>query len=100
MNQVKLLFEAALLAFFLSIGGCILGPIAAQQLSSDQMQQLKDYNQTGDVYACGVIGGPPPLGSIIFIVVPKGAPVDLAFPPSCPITVKPPTARLTVKPQQ
>ena len=78
-----------LLALLLSVSGCVLGPIAAQQLTSDQMTALQQYNQTGDVYACGVIGGPPPLGSIIFIVVPKGTPVDLAFPPSCPITVKP-----------
>lgn len=77
----------ALIVMFLA--GCVLGPIGASQLNSSQMRALKEYNDTGDVYACGMIGGPPPIGSVIFIVVPKGTPVDLAFPPSCPITVKP-----------
>src|SRR5690349_21550051 len=83
------LAAAMLIALMLSVNGCILGPIAASQLSKEQMDTLKEYNDTGDLYACGIIGGPPPLGSVIFIVVPKGTPIDLVFPPSCPVTVRP-----------
>ena len=85
----EIITACVIAALIFVFSGCVLGPIGASQLSSSQMRALKEYNDTGDVYACGTIGGPPPIGSIIFIVVPKGTPVDLAFPPSCPITVSP-----------
>ncbi len=67
---------------------CILGPIGASQLNSDQMKALHDYNDTGDVYACLLAGGPPPAGTLVAVVVPKGAPIDVTFGPDCHGTVK------------
>jgi len=79
-----------LLALLLSTSGCVLGPIAASQLSKDQMDALKEYNDTGDVYGCILVGGPPPAGNIVAIIVPKGAPVDVSFGPDCHGTLKTP----------
>ena len=79
---------AALLLFLLALEGCILGPIAASQLSKDQLDALKNYNDTGDVYACFLAGGPPPSGGLVAIIVPKDVPVDLQFGPDCHAVVK------------
>ena len=76
-------FEGFILACLLSINGCILGPIASSQLTSEQMKALKEYNDIGDAYGCAIIGGPPPTGNIVMIFVPKGAPVEVAFGPDC-----------------
>jgi hypothetical protein len=82
---MKIIGKILLSACLVSVTGC-MGAIMGSQLTTDQLQALRDYN--GDVYACGVLGGPPPIGNVIFIVVPKGSVMDLTFPPSCPIIVK------------
>ena len=87
-QELELLILAILLVLFLSINGCILGPIAASQLSKDQMDALKEYNDTGDVYLCALLGGPPPTGNVVTIIVPKGAPVNVQFGVDCHATVK------------
>lgn len=72
-----------LILLLLTETGCILGPIAASQLSSDQIDALKRYNDAGDVYACFLVGGPPPAGNIVAVVVPKGAPINISFAQDC-----------------
>ena len=82
------LFNGFMLACLLSLNaGCILGPIAGSQLTSDQMQALKSYNDNGDVYLCALLGGPPPTGNVVVIAVPKDAPVNVQFGPDCHATV-------------
>ena len=84
MKQLEIILEAALIALVLSaVPGCVLGPIAASQLNSDQMKALKDYNDNADVYACFLVGGPPPAGNIVAIAVPKGAQMSVQFGPDC-----------------
>lgn len=80
---MRIVAEAFALACLLSLSSCILGPIAASNLSSDQMQALKEYNQDGDVYICGIVGGPPPAGAITFLVLPKGTDAKITFNSDC-----------------
>lgn len=87
---MRLIVEAFIIACLLSLNSCVLGPIAAQQLTTDQMDALKRYNDTGDVYACFLVGGPPPAGNIVAIAVPKGARVEVSFGPDCHGTLKTP----------
>lgn len=88
VDLVHVLAIAFILFALAMMHGCVLGPIAASQLTTDQMQALKQYNDTGDVYACFLVGGPPPAGNIVAVVVPKGAPVDVQFAQDCHAVVK------------
>lgn len=56
---------------------------SGQGLSSDQIKALKENNQ--DVYGCFQIGGPPPSGNMVWIIVPKGSPVNFRFSDNCHI---------------
>jgi len=80
---------AALLLFLLAIeSGCILGPIAASQLSKDQLQALKEYNDSADIYFCAQVEGGSRSGNLVAIAVPKGASVEVTFSQDCHGTLK------------
>jgi hypothetical protein len=65
--------------------GCI-GPIAAKDLTVEQIAAMKDYN--GDAYVCGQAGGPPGNGFVVFILLPKGSTNKITFGPDCHPTVQ------------
>ncbi len=47
-------------------------------------EQIKALNEVGSaVYGCFQIGGPPPAGNTVWIVVPKGAAVPDTFGDNC-----------------
>jgi len=88
VGALGLFLVAAVIMMLLFIPGCILGPIAASQLSKDQIDSLKSYNDNADLYFCALIGGPPPAGNIVAVGVPKGAPVDVTFAQDCHVVLK------------
>ncbi len=73
-----------LLAFF--VFGCsgialLHGIDSAQGLNPDQIKALRDTGHS--VYGCFQIGGPPPSGNLVWIVVPQGTPVTFKFSDNC-----------------
>ncbi len=76
---------ALLLAMFLS-AGCsgILLHHAMDQGQALSAEQVDAYNRVGAaVYGCFALAGPPPAGSTVWIIVPKGSPVNFAFTDNC-----------------
>lgn len=77
------LFNGFALACLLSLDTGCIGLIGGQQLTTEQLAAMRDYN--GDVYACISVNGPPPGGGGIFLIVPKGIIPNIQFSPSCQI---------------
>jgi len=71
------------LALFLS-SGCILGPLGASQLSPEQIDAMKKYND-GNLYICGIVEGGTRNGNVVFILLPKDAKLDVQFSADCHI---------------
>jgi len=47
-------------------------------------EQIKAYNDVGyDVYGCFKISGPPPIGGLTILTLPKGKKSNLSFSPNC-----------------
>ncbi len=81
------IINAAMLAVLLSMTtGCagILMSNAIHQGQDLTPEQIKAYNESGSaVYGCFQIGGPPPAGNTVWIVIPKGQPVAFKFGDNC-----------------
>ena len=76
---------ALLLALFLS-AGCsgILLHHAMDKGEALSSEQIRAYNEVGaSVYGCFSLAGPPPAGSTVWIIVPKGSPVNFTFVDNC-----------------
>ena len=83
---MRLLLQGALLLCLYATFGCsgILLHHAidkGQVLSQEQIQAYRDMNM--DVYGCFQIGGPPPAGNTVWIVVPKESVVSIRFGDNC-----------------
>ena len=63
--------------------GCALTPLQADRMTPDQIKAYSDANE--DVYLCGSVLGPPPNGAVMFLVVPKGAAMNIQLSPTCQI---------------
>ena len=78
---------AFILALVLSIEGCAAMLISsAMRNPADALppETIKAYNEVGSkVYGCVNLGGPPPVGSALFIVVPRAAEVSVKFVDGC-----------------
>lgn len=77
-----LLFAASLLA------GCsglaFLNPLdPGAGLTPEQIQSLRQNGQA--VYGCFQIGGPPPAGNMVWMVVPQGITPNFRFGDNCHI---------------
>ena len=71
---------ASLLSVLLSASGCtgMLIGNALQQGQQLTAEQIKAYNDVGsNVYGCFQIGGPPPAGNTVWLVVPKNSTAPL-----------------------
>ena len=84
---MKTIFSALALACLLSLNGCI-GLIGAQQLTTDQVAAMKDYNQFGDLYVCGLIEAGTRNGNLTFVLLPKDMPAEVSFSQDCHSIVK------------
>ena len=77
-----------LAAFFLTLqlAGCAT-MLIGKALDKDGAltpAQIKAYNDVGHaVYGCFQIGGPPPAGNTVWIIVPKTASVTFKFGDNC-----------------
>lgn len=75
---------AGILAALL-LSGCLLAQIhqlePGQTLSPEQIKAYKEMNM--NVYGCFQIGGPPPAGNTVWIVVPKEMRVLPKFGDNC-----------------
>ena len=49
--------------------------------SSEQIKALREQNM--DVYICFTLGGPPPIGNITIIAIPKGSKPNFAYSSNC-----------------
>ena len=86
MRQIESIVWTAvglILAMFLS-SGCMIGPLAAGQLTPDQIDALKKYND-GNVYACGIVDGGARNGTLVFLLLPKDAKLNVQFNADCHI---------------
>jgi hypothetical protein len=46
--------------------------------------QIREYSESGaQVYGCFTIGGPPPIGNTVWIIIPKGASINANFVDGC-----------------
>jgi hypothetical protein len=82
----SILVPATILAAVLLAGGCtgILMADAARQGKDLTPEQIKAYNEIGSaVYGCFQIGGPPPAGNTVWIIVPKGTEAKFHFADNC-----------------
>lgn len=80
---MKALLLAALLCAGCS-GISILNPLdPTAGLSGDQIKALKENGQV--VYGCFHLAGPPPGGSMIWLVLPQGVTPNLKFGDGCHI---------------
>lgn len=81
---MKALRAAVLISALLT--GCtamMMGNPNAQNLTPDQVKAYQDAGQ--DTYGCIKIGGPPPAGNTIWLVVPHGVKVDFKIGDDCHI---------------
>lgn len=92
------------------ISGCAYQ--AAEKLTAEQMDSLVKLREaTGsDLYLCGNVNGPPPMGGITFLIYPKETKPSIAFDSSCRLlqnfglglsgfTIRPVEMQLTPVPQ-
>ncbi len=83
-------FGLSLLAPFL-LGGCLLAafqnPDISKQLTPEQIAAYRDLNM--DVAFCFSIGGPPPVGNSMIILLPKGTKPTPMFGDGCHIVNQP-----------
>ena len=77
------LFNGFMLACLLSLNTGCIGLIGAHKLTTEQIAAMKDYNDQFDVYVCGLIEGGTRDGNLTFVLLPKGAPVNIQFGPDC-----------------
>ena len=64
--------------------------LIGQALNKDQQlsaEQIKAYNEVGlDVYMCFTLGGPPPMGNMTIITVPKNKAIaPISYSSNCSI---------------
>jgi hypothetical protein len=75
-----------LLLAVLSLTGCsglalIHAVDRGDALTPEQIKAYKEMNQA--VYGCFQIGGPPPAGNTVWIVVPANSPINFKFGDNC-----------------
>jgi len=84
-SSLIVLLLALVLAVLLSLAGCTLAMLHAidkgQTLDPEQIKAYKEMSL--EVYGCFQIGGPPPAGNTVWIIVPKGSPVNFTFADNC-----------------
>jgi hypothetical protein len=74
------------LVLFLPLGlsSCMTTLLTGQVAKEMTAEQIKAYKESGqDVYGCFQIGGPPPAGNTLWLVVPKGVVVNSQFGDNC-----------------
>lgn len=81
---------ALVMIVFLSLvlGGCsgialLHGIDSSQGLTTEQIKALRDTGHS--VYGCFQIGGPPPAGNTVWVVVPQSTPINFLFGDNCHI---------------
>ena len=77
---------ALMLAVILSLSSCALTgfgltPSQVLSMTPEQIQALKDQNFK--IWTCSRLGGPPPVGNSILIIVPKDSSVQYRFTADC-----------------
>ena len=76
-----------LLAVVLSLNGCAAMLISSAMNKPNEAlppETIKAYNDIGSkVFACFNLGGPPPVGTALFIIVPRTAEVSPKFGDGC-----------------
>jgi len=82
LNSPFSILHSVFIALVLS--GCILGPIGAANLSPEQIDAMKKYND-GNLYICGIVEGGSRNGNVVFILLPKDAPLTVQFSADCHI---------------
>ena len=92
-NWIQNLVMVTALVLFLSLTSGCSGFLIHQALNPKDAQltpeQIDAYAKVGaDVWSCTVIGGPPPLGSMIFITAPKTAKMSVQFGDGCHLIVR------------
>jgi hypothetical protein len=75
-----------LLLGYLLLSGCVLSgfgltPEQAVKLTPEQIQAFKDQDMK--VWNCFRLGGPPPVGNSMFILVPKDSTIQYKFNSDC-----------------
>lgn len=80
---VAMLIALISLLLFVGCSGFALlhGIDSTQGLSAEQIKALRDTGHS--VYGCFQIGGPPPAGNMVWIIVPQGTPVNFKFGDNC-----------------
>lgn len=73
----------SLLIALVMLAGC--APFLAAKEAKDMTpEQIKAYGEQGmDVYQCINIAGPPPMGGVTVLVVPKHAKAEVMFSSNC-----------------
>ena len=72
-----------LAALFLSLSlSCSL---IYREMSPEQIKAIRETG--GDVITCTILGGPPPAGQTVFIVIPKGSRGKISISPDCRPTI-------------
>ena len=62
--------------------------LAAKEAKDMTPEQIKAYGEQGmDVYQCINIAGPPPMGGVTFLIVPKHAKAEVSFASNCQLLV-------------
>ena len=82
-----MILKAFLLAVFLSLTPGCAGFLITQELKAGHFptkEEVEALETIGSaVYGCFTIAGPPPAGNTVWLIVPKGTPVNFAFGDSC-----------------
>ena len=83
---MKLLLTGLVLLCMFAVFGCsgILLHHAMDKGENLTPAQIREYNESGHaVYGCFQIGGPPPVGNTIWLIVPKGAAINFQITDNC-----------------
>ena len=90
MKSLTDLFAAMALAVGLSLSwGCAAMLMQHQGAKDLSPEQIDAYNKVGaNVFACLTVGGPPPAGNTVWVILPKGVPINWTFGDNCHIISK------------
>lgn len=78
----------ALLLLLFSVPGCAFTLLKNAMDKNENLspEQIEAYSKIGlDVYACFEVGGPPPMGNVVFMLWPKTKELKASFGPNCQI---------------
>jgi len=88
MNKFISSLVSLLMVVILASGCALLNPTQAAQMTPDQIKAYQSANM--DVIVCLNVGGPPPAGNAVFMVLPKGAQLPV-FGDGCHIVPQAPS---------